>query len=89
METLEEWHSEFRGNDLEDLSQATDEANIDGNGFGWLRPPERHKLETYWRGVLLVPQRRIVVARLDGAIVGLGLGLLPRRCLTTIRIAYS
>ncbi len=70
METLVEWLSEFRGNDLEDLCQATDEAIIDGNGFGWLKPPQRHKLETYWRGVLLVPQRRIVVARLDGAIVG-------------------
>ncbi len=69
-ESLVEWLGEFRGNDLEELCQATEGAIIDGNGFGWLRPPVRQKLESYWGGVLLVPQRRLVVARLDGSIVG-------------------
>ena len=65
-----EWLEEFHGNDLEELCNATEEAIIDGNGFGWLKPPQRQVLENFWRGVLLVPQRRLMVARLDGAIVG-------------------
>ena len=68
--TMIEWLEEFRGNDLEDLCNATDEAILDGNGFGWLKPPQRQVLENYWRGVLLVPTRRLVVARLEGSIVG-------------------
>jgi len=68
--TMVEWLSEFRGNDLDELCNATEEAIVDGNGFGWLRPPQRQVLENYWRGVLLVPQRRLVVARLEGSIVG-------------------
>jgi ribosomal protein S18 acetylase RimI-like enzyme len=65
-----EWIETLRGNELEELCHATEEAILNGNGFGWLRPPERSVLENYWRGVLLVPQRNLVVARLDAAIVG-------------------
>jgi L-amino acid N-acyltransferase YncA len=68
--TMIEWLEEFRGNDLDELCNATEEAIVDGNGFGWLKPPQRQTLENYWRGVLLVPQRRLIVARLDGSIVG-------------------
>jgi hypothetical protein len=32
--------------------------------------PSRTVLERYWRGVLLMPQRDLFVARLDGAVVG-------------------
>ena len=60
----------FSERDLEDLCEATDEAILDGNGFGWLTPPPRRVLEAYWRGVLLVPERELYVARLDGNIVG-------------------
>ncbi len=56
--------------DLADLCDATEAAIIDGGGFGWLVPPSRRVLERYWKGVLLVPQRSLFVARLDGAIVG-------------------
>ncbi|HYM29989.1 MAG TPA: GNAT family N-acetyltransferase [Candidatus Cybelea sp.] len=56
--------------DLDDLCEATEEAIIDGNGFGWLKAPPRRVLESYWKGVLLVPQRELYVARLDGHIVG-------------------
>jgi ribosomal protein S18 acetylase RimI-like enzyme len=70
MDTFVEWLSKLRNNELEELCQATEEAIVDGNGFGWLRPPERSVLENYWRGVLLVPQRKLAVARLDGVIVG-------------------
>ena len=56
--------------DLADLCDATEAAIIDGGGFGWLVPPARRVLERYWKGVLLVPQRSLFVARLNGAIVG-------------------
>ena len=62
----------FQGTDLEDLCRATEEAIVDGNGFGWLKPPARDTLESYWRGVILVPERELVIARLDGTIVGSG-----------------
>ena len=56
--------------DLEHLCEATNQAILDGNGFGWLTPPPREVLESYWKGVLLVPERELYVARLSGQIVG-------------------
>src|SRR3546814_8988488 len=56
--------------ELDELCEAAEKAILDGNGFGWLTPPPRRVLESYWRGVLLMPQRDLFVARLDGAIVG-------------------
>lgn len=56
--------------DIENLCDATNEAIIDGEGFGWLTPPPRHTLEAFWRGVLLMPDRNLYVARMDGVIVG-------------------
>lgn len=70
--TRVEWLQRFGGTDLEDLCVATETAIVDGNGFGWLKPPPRDILESYWRGVLLVPERELVAARLDGTIVGSG-----------------
>jgi RimJ/RimL family protein N-acetyltransferase len=58
------------GTDLDDLCDATEAAIIEGGGFGWLKPPPRQVLESYWRGVLLIPDRRLVVGRLDGVIAG-------------------
>jgi ribosomal protein S18 acetylase RimI-like enzyme len=60
----------FASGELHDLCDATDAAILAGGGFGWLAPPDRQVLETYWRGVLLVPERRLIVARLDGVICG-------------------
>lgn len=60
----------FTGTDLADLCDATETSIIDGGGFGWLVPPAREVLERYWQGVLLVPERDLFVARLDGTIVG-------------------
>jgi ribosomal protein S18 acetylase RimI-like enzyme len=62
--------SEFTDEDLADLCEATDAAIIEGGGFGWVTPPGRQALERYFRGVLLVPERALFVARLDGRIVG-------------------
>jgi hypothetical protein len=61
---------EFNDQDLNSLCEATDAAIIDGGGFGWVNPPGRRALETYFRGVLLVPERELFVARLNGVIVG-------------------
>ncbi|HYZ40647.1 MAG TPA: GNAT family N-acetyltransferase [Stellaceae bacterium] len=62
--------TKFSGTDLDDLCEATEAAITEGGGFGWLTPPPRQLLENYWKGVLLVPERRLVVGRLDGIIAG-------------------
>jgi len=62
--------SELDEADLAALCEATDAAIIDGGGFGWINPPGRRALESYYRGVLLVPERELIVVRLDGDIVG-------------------
>ncbi len=56
--------------DLADLCHAAEDAIVAGGGFGWLRPPARDVMESYWKGVLLVPERALVVGRLDNVIVG-------------------
>ena len=68
MDTKVEWVTELKGADLEDICQATEEAITDGLGFDWVKPPVRETLEAYWRGVLLVPDRELVVGRGDGTI---------------------
>jgi ribosomal protein S18 acetylase RimI-like enzyme len=69
-ELLVERIVELTDDDLHHLCEATDAAIIDGGGFGWITPPGRRALESYFRGVLLVPGRELFVARLNGAIVG-------------------
>lgn len=56
--------------DLSDLCEATEGAVLDGGGFGWVKPPPRDTLERYWRGVLVVPERELFIARLNGSICG-------------------
>jgi ribosomal protein S18 acetylase RimI-like enzyme len=60
----------FQSTDLEDLCDAADAAIRAGGGFGWLTPPPRHIMEAFWKGVLVVPERRLFVGRLDRTIVG-------------------
>ena len=60
--------TELGRGDMEDLCDATEAAIVDGNGFGWLTAPPRATLESYWRGVLVMPRREIFVGRLDGVI---------------------
>jgi ribosomal protein S18 acetylase RimI-like enzyme len=62
--------TEFRPGDLDALCEATEEAIAVGLGFDWINMPSRQMLEKYWRGVQLVPEREVFVARLDNAIVG-------------------
>lgn len=56
--------------DLNDLCDATDAAIEGGGGFGWVDLPNREVLERYWEGVLTMPARMLLVARLDGVICG-------------------
>jgi len=71
--------AEFKGTDLNDLCDAAEAAIADGGGFGWVRRPPRHIMEAYWKGVVLVPDRRLFVARLDGTIAGSAVLVRPPR----------
>lgn len=65
--------------DLHALCEAADAAIIEGGGFGWVDPPGRTALESYFRGILLVPERQLFVGRLDGVIVASAQLLRPPR----------
>lgn len=56
--------------DLNDLCDATDAAVESGGGFGWIKPPAREVMERYWKGVLVVPERHLIVARRDDVVCG-------------------
>lgn len=56
--------------DLAALCDATNAAIGEGGGFGWVQPQSRATLERHFRGVLLVPERELFLARLDGEVVG-------------------
>jgi len=66
--------TELHGNDLDDLCDAMEKTIDDGLGFsigfGWLKAPERERVEKYWNGLLLVPDRVIFVGRVDGVVAG-------------------
>ena len=51
--------------DLDDLCDATESAITEGGGFGWIEVPSRKVLENYWRGVLTIPERELIIGRLD------------------------
>ena len=56
--------------DIQELCDATEDAiSVDG-GFGWIKPPQRKKLIDYWKGVLLVPERVLIVGKIDNVICG-------------------
>ena len=56
--------------DIDELCDAAEGAIRSGGGFGWLTPPPRSVMEDYWRGVQMIPERHLVVARLDKVIAG-------------------
>jgi ribosomal protein S18 acetylase RimI-like enzyme len=56
--------------DLHELCDAAEEAILSGVGFGWLSPPPKSIMEDYWRGVQMIPERHLIVARLDKVIAG-------------------
>ncbi len=60
--------TEFRHADLTEIVQATEDAVREGIGFNWVLPPGKDVLETYWKGVLVVPERVMFAGRLDGTL---------------------
>lgn len=68
MSTRVERMTEFRHADLNEIVQATEDAIRDGIGFNWVIPPGKDMLETYWKGVLVVPERVLFVGRLEGTL---------------------
>ena len=70
--TQVQWLTQLNAVDLESICDATAEAIQNGIGFDWIHQPPRARLEAYWRGVMLVPDRMLVVGRFDGVIAGTG-----------------
>ena len=56
--------------DIHALAEAATAAVLDGGGFGWIKPPTAAAVEQYYRGVPLVPERELIVGRLDNVIYG-------------------
>ncbi len=56
--------------DLQALAEAATAAVLDGGGFGWVKPPKAASVEQYFKGVVLVPERALIVGRMDGVIYG-------------------
>ena len=78
-DALVERVSAFTDDDLASLCEAVSAAIIEGGNFGWAQPPERAALEAYFRGLLLVPERSLFLARADGVVVGSAQLLRPSR----------
>ena len=56
--------------DLQELCDATEEAILAGGGFGWISPPSLKTLQDYWKGVLLIPERILIIGKIDNIIAG-------------------
>ena len=56
--------------DLADLCNITEQAIKAGGGFGWLKPPPTEVLKKYWKGSSVIPNRKLIVGRLNKAIAG-------------------
>ena len=60
--------SSLTTSDVQELCDAAIATIEDGGGFGWLTPPPRQVLEKYWQGVMLIPDRGLILGRIDGVI---------------------
>ena len=56
--------------DLADLCNITEQAIKAGGGFGWLSVPPREKLNNYWKGLVVIKNKNLIVGRLNNAIAG-------------------
>ena len=65
--------------DVHALAEAATAAVLDGGGFGWVKPPKAARVEQYFRGILLVPERELIIGRMDGVIYGAAQLHLPPR----------
>ena len=62
--------NEFKGMDLEDLCDATETTITEDSlsfsiGLNRTDPMVRERLEAYWRGVVLVPERQLIIGKID------------------------
>jgi ribosomal protein S18 acetylase RimI-like enzyme len=62
--------TDIHEHDLADLCEATNAAIIEGGGFGWVQQQDRAMLARHFRGVLMVPERTLFLARIDSIVVG-------------------
>lgn len=62
--------SQLSDADMNDLCDAADAAIKAGGGFGWVNVPDRDGQERFWQGVLAMPTRTLIVAKLDHVIAG-------------------
>ena len=89
IEQLEKLNSK----DLYELCDATEATMLDTNGFsiGFTKwsPPLRHELESYFKGVMLIPERKLFVGRVDGTIAGSLQLITPHRSNQTSNFAAS
>lgn len=60
--------SKLSASDIQELGDAAIATIEDGGGFGWLVPPPQNVLENYWKGVMLIPERALILGRIDGVI---------------------
>lgn len=65
---LVEKRTALSDSELGELVTAVEDAIRDGIGFNWIAPPMRETLESYARGVLMVPSRTLFIGKLDGTI---------------------
>ncbi|MCP5382945.1 MAG: GNAT family N-acetyltransferase [Kordiimonadaceae bacterium] len=56
--------------DILELCETTRVAILTHEGFNWLTPPPEKTLESFWKGVFLIPERTLIIARMDGQIAG-------------------
>ena len=56
--------------DILELSEATRLAILTHEGFNWIAPPPEKTLESFWKGVITIPERTLIIARMDGQIAG-------------------
>ena len=46
--------------DLADLCNITEQAIKAGGGFGWLKVPTRNTLNKYWKGIVLIKNKKLI-----------------------------
>ncbi len=56
--------------ELMQLCEVTREAISVGESFSWLTVPEEKALENYWKGVVMMRERSLFLAKMDGQISG-------------------
>ena len=65
-----ERREKFLKGELDELTSATMDAIKEGIGFGWIEPPPKNKVKSYWQGVLLVPNRWLFLGKYKEIVSG-------------------